>query len=70
MGTGAFVHTKQAAMDESFMDNAPVFDRADFDPRSHTLTMAEPGLNCLVSLDAQCLARIADALGRPEEAER
>ena len=30
-GTGAFVHTKQGAMDESFMDNAPIFDRAGFD---------------------------------------
>jgi putative isomerase len=67
-GTGAFVHTKQAAMDESFMDNAPVFDRAGFDADAHTLTMADPGLNCLVSLDAQCLARIAAALGRREEA--
>ncbi|HSU99271.1 MAG TPA: trehalase family glycosidase, partial [Roseiarcus sp.] len=67
-GTGAFVHTKQAAMDESFMDNAPVFDRADFDSDAHTLTMAEPGLNCLVSLEAQCLARIAETLRRPEEA--
>ena len=44
-GTGAFVHTKQGAMDESFMDNAPIFDRAGFDPDAHTLTMAEPGLN-------------------------
>ena len=62
-GTGAFVHTKQGAMDESFMDNAPIFDAAGFDPATHTLTMAEPGLNSLISLDAQCLARIASALG-------
>ena len=67
-GTGAFVHTKQAAMDESFTDNAPVFDRASFDPDAHTLSMAEPGLNCLVSLDAQCLARVAEALGKQKEA--
>jgi putative isomerase len=61
-GTGAFVHTKQGAMDESFMDNAPIFDAAGFDTETHTLTMAEPGLNSLVSLDAQCLARIASVL--------
>lgn len=67
-GTGAFVHTKQAAMDESFMDNAPLFDRAVFDVEAHTLTMAEPGLNALVSLDAQCLARIAESLGEGETA--
>jgi putative isomerase len=62
-GTGAFVHTKQGAMDESFMDNAPIFDEAGFDAEAHTLTMAEPGLNSLVSLDAQCLARMAEVLG-------
>jgi putative isomerase len=62
-GTGAFVHTKQGAMDESFMDNAPIFDAAGFDPVAHTLTMAEPGLSSLVSLDAQCLGRIAAVLG-------
>ena len=67
-GTGAFVHTKQGAMDESFMDNAPIFDSAAFDPEAHTLTMAEPGLNSLVSLDAQCLARIADVLEDSETA--
>ncbi|GAB0118011.1 MGH1-like glycoside hydrolase domain-containing protein [Acidisoma sp. 7E03] len=62
-GTGAFVHTKQAAMDESFMDNAPIFDDAAFDPATHRLDLAEPGLNALVSLDAQCLARIMQVLG-------
>ena len=67
-GTGAFVHTKQGAMDESFMDNAPIFDSAGFDPAAHTLTMAEPGLNSLVSLDAQCLAKIALVLGEHDTA--
>jgi len=62
-GTGAFVHTKQAAMDESLMDNAPIFDDAGFDPARDTMTVAEPGLSSLVSLDAQCLARIATELG-------
>lgn len=62
-GAGAFVHTKQAAMDESLMDNAPIFDDATFDETSHCLTMAEPGLTSLVSLDAQFLARIARVLG-------
>lgn len=68
-GTGAFVHTRQAAMDESMMDNAPIFDGAGFDPVAHTMSMAEPGLNALVSLDAQCLARIAALLGEAAEAE-
>lgn len=67
-GVGAFVHTKQAAMDESLMDNHPLFDDAGFDPATHTMTMAEPGLNSLVALDAQCLGRIASALGDHEAA--
>jgi len=67
-GTGAFVHTKQAAMDESLMDNHPLFDDAGFDSRTHTMTMAEPGLNSLVALDAQFLARIATELGDHAEA--
>lgn len=66
-GTGAFVHTKQAAMDESLMDNHPMFDDAGFDDAAHTMTMADPGLNSLVSLDAQCLARIAAELGDDAE---
>ncbi|GAB0114806.1 MGH1-like glycoside hydrolase domain-containing protein [Acidisoma sp. C75] len=61
-GTGAFVHTKQAALDESFMDNAPIFDSAQFDASAHTLSMAEPGLNALLALDAECLSWIADVL--------
>ena len=33
-----------AAMDESLMDNHPMFDNAQFDPHTHSVTMAEPGL--------------------------
>lgn len=62
-GNGAFVGTKQAAMDESFMDNSPMFDFAEFDAERRTLDVAEPGLNSLVSLEGQLLARMARVLG-------
>lgn len=67
-GDGTFVHTKQAAMDEAAMDNLPVFDDAVFDERAHTLDLEEIGLNSLVVLEGEMLARIAAALGRPAEA--
>jgi putative isomerase len=67
-GDGTFVHTKQAAMDEAAMDNLPVFDDARFDERAHTLDLEEVGLNALVVLEGQMLARIAAELGRAREA--
>jgi putative isomerase len=66
-GEGTFVHTKQAAMDEAAMDNLPQFDDAVFDERAHTLDLEEPGLNSLVVLEGQMLARIARTLGLPEQ---
>ena len=67
-GEGTFVHTKQGALDEAAMDNLPLFDDAAFDERSHTLDLEEVGLNSLVVLDGQMLARIAELLGRGDEA--
>lgn len=67
-GEGTFVHTKQGAMDEAAMDNLPLFDDAEFDERAHTLDLEEVGLNSLVVLDGQMLARIATLLGRADEA--
>ena len=67
-GEGTFVHTKQGALDEAAMDNLPLFDHAEFDERAHTLDLEEVGLNSLVVLDGQLLARIARLLGRGDEA--
>ncbi len=67
-GEGTFVHTKQGAMDEAAMDNLPLFDDAVFDERAHTLDLEEVGLNSLVVLDGQMLARIARRLGHAEDA--
>jgi putative isomerase len=62
------VHTKLAAMDESAMDNSPVHDEAEFSNDTHTLDVEDVGLNSLLVLDADMLARMADELGRAEDA--
>ncbi len=48
VGDGHFVHTRQAAMDESANDNSPVHDDARFDPSTHTLDLEDVGLNSLL----------------------
>ncbi len=68
VGDGHFVHTKLAAMDESAMDNSPVHDGAEFRVDTHTLDVEDVGLNSLLVLDAEMLARMAGELGRTEEA--
>jgi len=68
VGDGHFVHTKLAAMDESAMDNSPVHDEAGFRDETHTLDVADVGLNALLVLEAATLARLLADLGRDEEA--
>jgi putative isomerase len=70
VGDGHFVHTKLAAMNESAMDNSPVHDEAEFRPETHTLDVEDVGLNSLLVLDAQMLARMAEELGEVGEASR
>lgn len=69
VGDGHFVHTRLAAMDESFNDNSPVHDELSFVPATHTLNGADVGLNALLVHEAELLARIAEGLGRTDEAE-
>jgi putative isomerase len=69
VGEGHFVHTRLAAMDESFNDNSPVHDELSFVPATHTLDGADVGLNALLVHEAELLARIAEGLGRTDEAE-
>ena len=52
------------------MDNSPVHDEAVFDPRARTLNSADVGLNSLIALDAEMLARIAERIGEAEAARR
>ena len=68
VGDGHFVHTRLAAMDESFNDNSPVHDELSFVTVTHTLDGADIGLNALLVHDAELLARIAEGLGRTDEA--
>jgi len=70
VGSGTFVHSKQAAMDESAMDNLPVFDEAEFIYETHTLNQADVGLNSLLVLEAEVLARAAGRLGRQDVVDR
>jgi putative isomerase len=68
VGDGHFVHTRLAAMDESFNDNSPVHDELAFDTSTHTLDGADVGLNALLVHEAEMLVRIAERLGRSDEA--
>ena len=68
VGDGHFVHTKQAAMDESANDNSPVHDRATFDTAAHTLDMEDVGLNSLLVYEGENLAAIARVLGLDQDA--
>jgi putative isomerase len=70
VGSGLYVGTKLAAKDESFMDNSPVHDEAEFDPAARTLNSADVGLNSLIAVDAEMLAVIATKLGDAEAARR
>jgi putative isomerase len=58
VGDGHFVHTRQAAMDESSNDNSPVHDDARFDPSTHTLDLEDVGLNSLLVHEGSLLARM------------
>jgi putative isomerase len=69
VGSGHFVHTKLAAMDESSNDNSPVHDEATFDVTTHTLDTEDVGLNSLLVWEAEHLARIARELGGGLEAD-
>ena len=64
VGLGLYKGTKLAAKDESFMDNSPIHDEASWRPEARTLDCEDVGLNSLIAVDCEHLARIAEALGR------
>ncbi|MGH6934207.1 MAG: MGH1-like glycoside hydrolase domain-containing protein [Dongiaceae bacterium] len=70
VGDGLYRGTKLAAKDESSMDNSPTHDEATLDAGSWTLDCADVGLNSLLALDGEMLGKIADALGKPDDAAR
>ena len=70
VGSGLYIGTKLAAKDESSMDNSPVHDEAELDTQLRTLNCHDVGLNSLLVLDGEMLARIARQLGDQHTAER
>lgn len=69
-GDGHFVHTLLAAKNESSMDNLPTFEGARFVPETHTMDLADVGLNSLMCLQEEMLSRMARILGKDEEARQ
>ncbi|MEO3749405.1 trehalase family glycosidase [Streptomyces sp. B6B3] len=53
---------------ESGLDDSPMYDEAAYDPATHTMDLADVGLNALHIADAEALAGIADRLGAGEAA--
>ncbi len=51
------------AMYESGLDNSPMYDEAIYNELSHTMELADVGLNALYALDAWALAEMARLLG-------
>ncbi len=70
VGDGLYRGTKLGARNESSMDNSPLHDEAGFDPATGTLTAADVGLNSLLVLDAEILARFAAERGDAATADR
>jgi putative isomerase len=63
LGNAQLINERQYAAFESGLDNSPVFDDAEFDPASRTLTLATVDLNAMLCADSELLARIARECG-------
>lgn len=61
-------NTHLCAMYESGLDNSPMYDDVPFNTGTHTLELADAGLNALYAMDCEALAQIAGILGRQEDA--
>ncbi|GAA5179302.1 hypothetical protein GCM10023322_08900 [Rugosimonospora acidiphila] len=55
--------TLDRAKRESGLDDSPMYDDAALDPATHTMNLADVGLNALYLADTQALAAIAGILG-------
>jgi putative isomerase len=62
------MHTWQAALYESGLDNSPMYDGVPFDPRTSLLQQTDVGLTALYVADCRALADIAEMLGRTADA--
>ena len=54
---------------ESGMDDSPMYDGVHFSEQTHTMDLDDVGLNSLYALDAECLAQLATALGKTDDAK-
>lgn len=70
VGDGLYMRTKLGAKNESSMDNSPIHDEAQFDPKSGCLDQADVGLNSLLALDGEVLALFARERGDAKTAKR
>jgi putative isomerase len=68
VGGGLYKGTIFGARNETGMDNSSTHDEALYEPETRTLSTFDLGLNCALALDAEMLSRIADVLGKPDEA--
>lgn len=55
---------------ESGLDDSPMYDEAAYDPATHTMDLADAGLNALHVADAEALAAMARILGDDATAAR
>ncbi|MGW4909862.1 MGH1-like glycoside hydrolase domain-containing protein [Streptomyces sp. NPDC004270] len=62
--------TLDRARRESGLDDSPMYDEARYDPATHTMDLADVGLNALHIADAEALADIAGILGQGATADR
>jgi putative isomerase len=70
VGDGLYKRTKLGAKNESSMDNSPIHDEAQYDPKSGCLDQADVGLNSLLALDGEMLALFARHRGDAKTAKR
>ena len=61
--------TRAGAILESGLDNSPMYDDTTYDPQTHLLEFADVGLMSMYIADCDALAKIADALQKPEDAK-
>lgn len=73
-GSDPTTDPKSATVDstrrESGLDDSPMYDEIQYDPATHTMDLADVGLNALHAVDGEALALIADRLGDAATAQR
>ena len=57
----------QGAKWESGMDDSPMYDDVLYDSHTYTMNLDDVGLNSLYALDSECLAEIAEILGKEDD---